>query len=111
MEHYRFHKATTPPKRAEIISDTVDSSPRTFNMPTISSTNATIHAAQDLIHALQTPEPASPLVTLENAHKEALIYLADIFGKSTSPAVPPRVPVNQAYPDKLKQVIKEKTEL
>ena len=30
----------------------------------MSATDAKIHAAQDLIHALQNPAPASPLVTL-----------------------------------------------
>ena len=66
-------------------------------MPKISSTDSTIHAAQDLTYALQNPPPFSPLVTLGNAHKESLRSLADTFGKSTSPEVPPRVQVKGAY--------------
>ena len=47
----------------------------------MSSTDAMIHAAHDLIHPLQNPAPVSPIVTIRNAHKGALIYLADILGK------------------------------
>ena len=57
----------------------------------MSSADATIHAEQYLICALQNPAPDSPLVTLVNEHNEALISLADIFGKSTSPEVLLRV--------------------
>ena len=62
-----------------------------------SFTDATIHAAQDLIHAIHNPEPARPLVTLGNTHMEALGSLADIFGKETSPEVPPSFPVRGVY--------------
>ena len=80
-------------------------------MPKMSSTDATIHVAQDLIHALQNPEPASPLVALVNSHKEALIFLADIFGTITSPAVPPRVSVRRACQEKLQKVNQEATQI
>ena len=77
----------------------------------ISSTDATIYAAQDLINLLQNPEPARPLVTLVNAHKEPFISLADIFGKSTSPAVPTRVPVRGEYQEKLQQLHQEENQI
>ena len=73
MGHYRFHRAYTPKTRAERITDMVQFTPQTINMPKFSSTDATIHAAQDLIHELQNPAPDIPLVTLVNVHKEALI--------------------------------------
>ena len=76
-------------------------------MPKMSYTDAKIHAAQDLIHALQNPAPANPLVALVNLHKEKLRYLTEIFEKN-SPAVPPRVPIKKAYPDKIQQVNQEK---
>ena len=57
MEQYRCNKAYTPKTRAEIISDIVEFFPKQFNMPQISSTDAKIHAAQDLIYALHNPEP------------------------------------------------------
>ena len=41
-------------------------------MPQMSSMDATYHAAQDLIYALQNPTPASSLVKLVNGHKEEL---------------------------------------
>ena len=66
-------------------------------MPKISSTDATINASQDLVHALQNLEPAILIVTLGNSHKEALISLLDIFGKATSPTVLLRMPVRGAY--------------
>ena len=57
-------------------------------MSKIGSTDDVIHPAQDLIHAMQNSEPFRPLVTLGNAHKEALISIADIFEKVTSPSRP-----------------------
>ena len=57
-------------------------------MPKMSSTESTINATQDLIHAMKNSAPVSPLVTLVDAHKEALRYLAYIFGKTTSTAEP-----------------------
>ena len=51
-------------------------------MPKMSSTDATIHSVKDLIIALQNTAPAIPLVTVINLHKEALIYLSNIFGKA-----------------------------
>ena len=69
MEHYRCHKAYIPKTRAEIISDTVEFPPKKFNMPQMSSMDATYHAAQDLIYSLQNSPPASPLVKLGNGHK------------------------------------------
>ena len=80
-------------------------------MPKMSSTDATIHAVQDLIIALQNPSPSRPLVTVINVHKEALIYLANIFGKAAPSAVPQRVPINEAYPEKLQQVNQEENKI
>ena len=80
-------------------------------MPKMSSTDATIHAVQDLIIALQNASPSRPLVTVINVHKEALIYLANIFGKAAPSAVPQRVPINEAYPEKLQQVNQEENKI
>ena len=70
----------------------------------MSSMDATYHAAQDLIYALQNPETASPIVKLGNGHKEALKTLAEIFIKANPPAVPPRVPVREVGQKKLQEV-------
>ena len=48
-------------------------------MPKMSSTDAKIYVAQDLIHTLQNTAPASQLVKLGNSHMESLISLADIW--------------------------------
>ena len=101
MEHYIFHTAYIPKTRAERISDTVEFFPKQFNIPKIFSMYATIHDALDLIHALHNPALTIPLVTLENSHKESLISPADIFGKSTSPVVPPGLPFRGKYQEKL----------
>ena len=47
----------------------------------MSSTDATFHAAQDLVYALQNPAPENPLIKLGNGHKEALRNLDEIFIK------------------------------
>ena len=73
--------------------------------------DAIIHSPQDLIGELQNPAPAIPLVTLGNIHNKALISLENIFIKLTSPAVPPRVPLEGAYPDKLQQVNQEENQI
>ena len=81
MEHYISNKAKNPKTRSERISDTVEISHKISSIPKMSSTDATIHAAQDLFDALQNQAPARPLATRVNAHKEALISLAYIFVK------------------------------
>ena len=81
-------------------------------MPKMSYTDATINAVQDLIYALQNPSHASPLVTIVNLHKEALIYPADIFGKSTSPAyITKGASQGGAYQEKLQKLNQEKTQI
>ena len=57
MEHYRFHKAYTLMTREDRISDTVESPPKKFNMPQMSSMDATFNATKNLIYALQNPAP------------------------------------------------------
>ena len=106
-----FHHSYIPKTRAEIISDTVNFFPKQFNMPQISSAYARIHAAQDLIYALQNPAPAIPQVKLGKIHKKSLRYLMEILRKSTPPALPLKVPVRGAYQEKLQQVNQERTQM
>ena len=95
MECYRCHKSYIPKTRAERIADTVEFSPKKFNMPQMSSVDATYHAAQDFIYAIDNPAPARPLVKLGNGHKEAFRILAEIFRKANPTAVPTMVPVRE----------------
>ena len=50
--------------------DTVEFTPRKCIMPKMSSTDATIHDLQYLIHAQESPEPARPLAKLVNQYKD-----------------------------------------
>ena len=71
--------AYIPKTRVERISYTVEFLPIKLNIPNLSYTNTSIRSAKDLIRALKNPTPASLIVTLVNAYKEALSYLANIF--------------------------------
>ena len=73
------HKAYTPKTRAQRISDMVYIFPRQFNIPQMSSIDATIHAAQDLIYSLQNTASESPLVKQGNGHKESFRTLSEIY--------------------------------
>ena len=53
-------------------------------------TNTEIHAAQDLLYALQNPKLEIPLSTLENSHTADIRELAE-KNKATPGARPPRV--------------------
>ena len=53
-----------PKKKTRKILDTVPFPHRKFNMPKMSSSDATIHAAHGLIHEIKNLDPASSLVTL-----------------------------------------------
>jgi hypothetical protein len=67
-------------------------------MPEQSSADAAIRAAQELIHALKHPEPATPFQRLSNEHLQALQDLADIFA-SAAPRVEAGNP-NNPYSNK-----------
>ena len=73
--------------------------------------DATYHAVQYLIYALQNPEHASPLVKLGHLHKEALKTLSHIFRKANPPSVPPRVSVREVCQKKLQEVNQEGTQM
>ena len=57
----------------------------------MSSTDADLHTAQNLIHVLINPAPASSLVTLGYSHTENLRLLARIFNKASPKVRPQRV--------------------
>ena len=80
-------------------------------MPQMSYMDATYHSTQDIIYAIQNPEPASPLVQLGHGYKESLKTLANIFRKANPPAVPPRVPRRGVDQKKLQEVNQEVTQM
>ena len=53
-------------------------------MPATSSNDKATEAALDLIKALQNPEPAGPLLPLQEAQREAMQTLAELFYKQTN---------------------------
>ena len=52
-------------------------------VPQITSTDAAIEAANDLINALSNPSPSLPNLNLDNNHYNALKQLAELFNKTT----------------------------
>ena len=76
-------------------------------MPHISSIDATICAADDLIYALQNPAPESQLFKLGNGKKGGIEYPRGNIQKIKPPEVPPRVPVREVFQDKLQEVNQE----
>ena len=95
MEHYRFHKSFILKTREDMISYTVEFSPKQFNIPKMSSIDVTFNSTQGLIHALYIPEPAIPLVKQVNSHNDALRNLSEIFSKASPSTIPLRVPVRK----------------
>ena len=76
MEHYIFYKVYIHKTRAKRIFDPVEIFPKQFNMPNMSSKDATSNAARDFIYALHNPAPEIPLVKLLKGHKDSLRTLA-----------------------------------
>ena len=77
--HYRCHRCFVTKTRSERISNTVKFLPHSWRMPTLSSRDAAIEAAEKLAVALNNPHPASILAPLKVQQKEALEKLAEIF--------------------------------
>ena len=80
-------------------------------MPQMSSTDATYHAAHDIIYALHNTEPEIPLVKLGHGNKEEMNTLADISIKETPPAVPPRVLAREVGQRKLQETNQKGTQM
>ena len=75
----------------------------------MSSTNAIIHAAQDLICVLKNTAPVIPLFLVEKYTQGVIEMPSRDCWKSTSLTEPPRVPVQEAYPEKIQQINQAKT--
>jgi hypothetical protein len=89
MQHYRCYRIHTSKTQSERICDTVEFFPTHVTMPRLSSADAATRAAQDLIHALRHPAPASPFQVTED-RLASLKQLAEIFDISqrNAPAAP-----------------------
>ena len=94
MEHYRCYMVHVSATNSECIGNMVEFFPQHVKMPHLSSADAAMHAAKDLIHALENPQPATPFPGVGDEQVLALQQLADIFYKALKPsktAMPPRV--------------------
>ena len=88
-EHYRCYRVYVTKTAAERIAKTVQFFPHNCAMPKLSSADAALRAAKELLEALRNPSPAAPFATLGQAQLQAIHKLADIFGTVTAPS--PRV--------------------
>ena len=84
MHHYHCFRVWILDTKAERTCDTLTWFPSKVLMPTASSADAAIAAAQDLTQALLHPSPASPLAPLSNSQHAALQQLAEIFAATTT---------------------------
>lgn len=97
-EHYRCYHVYIPSTRGERDVDTIEFFPTQTKMPQLSSSDAAIAAAQDLVHALQNPAPAAPFTNIGDQQIAALKQLADIFQNATATKKEPPARVEQPAP-------------
>ena len=98
LNHYRCYRVYANETRSERIADTLAWFPTEVKMPTASSTDAAITAANDLVTALQNPHPASALSPLADNEHAALQQLAEIFRNRTDPSTVPVPPGFEPLP-------------
>ena len=83
MQHYRQYKVWITDTRAEQTSQTIVWFPKWVPLPKTSSHDIATLAALDLIHALQNPTMAGPLLPLPDSQLKSLRQLANIFQAAT----------------------------
>jgi hypothetical protein len=83
MDHYRCYHIFIIKTKAERDSDTVTFSPSKTKMPALSSTDRTIRAANELVHALRHPHPL--IVPIGTEQLKALEQLSENVGSTTPP--------------------------
>jgi hypothetical protein len=88
MHHYRCYWVYTWGTQSERITDTLVWFPTCVKMPTMSSLDLALAAAQDLLMALMHPSPGSPLAPTTDSQTAALKQLVEIFHSPGSPLAP-----------------------
>ena len=83
MEHYRCYKFYVPETNRLRTAATAKFFPAHCKVPQITTTDAAIEAANDLIKALTKPSPALPNLHLETNHYNSLKKLAALFNNTT----------------------------
>jgi hypothetical protein len=88
LHHYRCYRVWVWATNAERVADTMAWFPQHVTMPFLSSSQAAIAAARDLVSALNNPTSASPICPLATSQREQLDQLADIFTQHTANTPP-----------------------
>ena len=93
-EHYRCYQIYIPKTQGTQICDTVEFFPTHCKMPNMSSHDAVIYTANDLITALTKPQPTNSVISIGDDQLVALRKLATIFQCSIQkkPIADPGVP-------------------
>ena len=88
-EHYRCYQIYIPKTQGTCICDTVEFFPTHCKMPNVTSHDAVIYAANDLITALTMPQPTNSVLSIGKDQMVALRKLATIFQCSIQPKQQP----------------------
>ena len=93
-KHYRCYQIYIPKTQGTQICDTMEFFPTHCKMPNVSSYDAAIYAANDLITALTKPQPINSVISIVDDQLMALRQLATIFQCSIkkNPIADPGVP-------------------
>ena len=88
-EHYRCYQIYIPKTQGTRICDTVEFFPTHCKMPNVTSHDAVIYAANNLITALTTPQPTNSVLSIGKDQMVVLRKLATIFQCSIQPKQQP----------------------
>ena len=93
-EHYRCYQIYIPKTQGTRICDTVEFFPTHCQMPKVSTNDAAIYAANDLITALTKPQPPNSFISIGDDQIVALRQLVTIFQHAVTkkPTSDPGVP-------------------
>ena len=103
VEHYRCYKTIKRDNKQEITTDTIKLYPAYCKMPTMSTAELAINAAQQLTDALSNPSPATPY-QVGNEEIQQLKQLSEIFTKSLPKEN--NAPKDKVHDDQLQRVPK-----
>jgi hypothetical protein len=92
MHHYRCQNVYISATASERIVDTLQFSPRNYQMPQLSSTDRLIMAAKYMTDALQTTHPEVPFAHVGDDTISALTALVEIFRLKLQKAQTPVLP-------------------
>jgi hypothetical protein len=96
IHHYRCQNVYISATASGRIVDTLESSPRNYQMPQLSSTDRLLMAANDMSNALQNPHPEVPFTHVGDDTISALTALAEIFKLKFQKVHIPKLPAPPA---------------